>query len=722
MGMAAGQARLLSITSRMSDNELRAQIINNNKMRLATESSQVSEAYVNALNEAQYMFTNYDANDCVSYQALTFNALTSYNPYNNQYALVNSSGQILISETDAANYNNSRNLEEFLGCYGLEKSTSYFDVLNTDSSGYATYTYYDEDGRVFNASSGFTPEVLKAAYFGESDSINTINMIGGSVNTADCGYDNVLNGTKMYEYTSALGIYTQKKDAYMSIISTTMNNKLDDLIKNSSLGTYPSVTSLSTLLAYISEQTERTSTTPMYYNNFNDNASTNTLYDRLFSFYTTTLQTYASDDGRNYLNDAAKVFDLDNGGIHSRNNSVTEAAPNQAVVEDSTITPNYDTNGNIISYTKVNNGYKTVTPVPMGGLNKSAEVHFDQSGRVSSVIVNYKDAHDAPAQATCTPSGANKYKVVIMGDEYEIEITDINITPGTPSGTYPAPWTDTPGSGTFGANNSREDSPQSKVLDAIQMLQQLKANLTTVWDATNPAFVTSDARTQSALQAYVDAGNELYKVIYGRNGSYTALAGGNNSGPPSLSKLDNIAYLYNEQGPGCPAFDPSFRPVYMNIVLDNIMDTYGEPKLTWVNSVDPNDNSEKRTQWYTNLYNRIVKSGFHTLKDGLASSPEWIKFAFESGIVTMEQVDSFNEWNKLIYTNCSDITEQTNDKAVTIAEAEYNAAMNKIENKDKRYDLELKNIDTEHNSLQVEYDSIETALNKHIERNFKYFS
>ena len=51
MGMAAGQARLLSITSRMSYNELRAQIINNNKMRLATKSSQVSEAYTTALND-----------------------------------------------------------------------------------------------------------------------------------------------------------------------------------------------------------------------------------------------------------------------------------------------------------------------------------------------------------------------------------------------------------------------------------------------------------------------------------------------------------------------------------------------------------------------------------------------------------------------------------------------------------------------------------------------
>ena len=70
--MAAGQARLLSITSRMSDNELRAQIINNNKMRLATKSSQVSEAYTTALNDARMMFSNYDKDNNATYQQLTF--------------------------------------------------------------------------------------------------------------------------------------------------------------------------------------------------------------------------------------------------------------------------------------------------------------------------------------------------------------------------------------------------------------------------------------------------------------------------------------------------------------------------------------------------------------------------------------------------------------------------------------------------------------------------
>ena len=131
MGMAAGQARLLSITSRMSDNELRAQLINNSKLRLATESSQASEAYTTALNEAQMMFTNYGPDNTSSYQQLTYNSLTKYNPYNNQYALANSSGQVLVSETDAANYVNAQgSLDRFLASYGLTQGTTYFDELS----------------------------------------------------------------------------------------------------------------------------------------------------------------------------------------------------------------------------------------------------------------------------------------------------------------------------------------------------------------------------------------------------------------------------------------------------------------------------------------------------------------------------------------------------------------------------------------------------------------
>ena len=185
MGMAAGQARLLSITSRMSDNELRAQIINNRKMRLATESSQVSENYVNALNQAQMMFTNYDADNNASYQQLTFNSLTSYNPYNNQYGLVNASGQILVSEQDAKNYINADgDLEKFLASYGLEQTTTYFDGLDqynttyTDENGTVIYNpaeypegtipyrTTDENGNITYTNSGYTAEQLEIMFLG----------------------------------------------------------------------------------------------------------------------------------------------------------------------------------------------------------------------------------------------------------------------------------------------------------------------------------------------------------------------------------------------------------------------------------------------------------------------------------------------------------------------------------------------------------------------------
>lgn len=138
----------------------------------------------------------------------------------------------------------------------------------------------------------------------------------------------------------------------------------------------------------------------------------------------------------------------------------------------------------------------------------------------------------------------------------------------------------------------------------------------------------------------------------------------------------------------------SFQPILDVLTLDSIMNTYGEPKYAWIDKSEVtdsyNENGDAKAQWYTNLFNRMQSGGYQVLQDGLASSSEWIKFAFESGLVTLEQVDTDNNWNTIMYSNCSDITEQTNNAAITIAEAEYNAAMNKIENKDKMYDLELK--------------------------------
>ena len=48
--------------------------------------------------------------------------------------------------------------------------------------------------------------------------------------------------------------------------------------------------------------------------------------------------------------------------------------------------------------------------------------------------------------------------------------------------------------------------------------------------------------------------------------------------------------------------------------------------------------------------------------------------------------------------------------------------MRQIEAKDEMYDMELKNIDTEHSSLQAEYESVKKAMSGNIERNFQMYS
>ena len=119
MGLAASQAKLLSITSRLSDNEMRSQTVTAAKLALAGQTSEASRKYRNALNQNEYIYRTYDENGDKVYVDLTAAQLSNYGPLKNQYALVNPDGQVLVSELDGANYENSRNINEFLDKYGI---------------------------------------------------------------------------------------------------------------------------------------------------------------------------------------------------------------------------------------------------------------------------------------------------------------------------------------------------------------------------------------------------------------------------------------------------------------------------------------------------------------------------------------------------------------------------------------------------------------------------
>ncbi len=140
MGMSASQARLLSITSRLTNNEFRSQTITNSKLRLAEKSQEASADYMDALNSQQLVFGIYGDNGGYSTEKLTPALIYDYAPLKNQYALVNPAGKLLVSAVDANNFkatiDEENPLSAFLDKYGLLENKTYTQKVETINPNY----------------------------------------------------------------------------------------------------------------------------------------------------------------------------------------------------------------------------------------------------------------------------------------------------------------------------------------------------------------------------------------------------------------------------------------------------------------------------------------------------------------------------------------------------------------------------------------------------------
>ena len=74
-----------------------------------------------------------------------------------------------------------------------------------------------------------------------------------------------------------------------------------------------------------------------------------------------------------------------------------------------------------------------------------------------------------------------------------------------------------------------------------------------------------------------------------------------------------------------------------------------------------------------------------------------------------------------IFTNTSYRTSY-DDNEMRKAEANYEAELAKINQKEKMLDFELDNLQTEHNALKAEMDSIKSLIKNNVEKSFNIFS
>lgn len=125
MGMAASQARLLSITARLTNNENSGQSISYSKQRLADQTQQITNEYNEALNTTKLtVLTGFNGSDA-TYTDISYDTMTNKQMAANtkQYVVTDTRGRILVTEDIANAYKQSAgNYNQFLAKLGYSQS------------------------------------------------------------------------------------------------------------------------------------------------------------------------------------------------------------------------------------------------------------------------------------------------------------------------------------------------------------------------------------------------------------------------------------------------------------------------------------------------------------------------------------------------------------------------------------------------------------------------
>ena len=123
MGMSASQARMLFISSRMHDVELKSQQIANQKIRLASESEEIANDYAKALNKTQLVVRGTSDDGSVTTSQLSYNSIMRHDGAMSGYTLRNANNNLILSPNMIKVYESSKgDMQKFIQLMGVDVS------------------------------------------------------------------------------------------------------------------------------------------------------------------------------------------------------------------------------------------------------------------------------------------------------------------------------------------------------------------------------------------------------------------------------------------------------------------------------------------------------------------------------------------------------------------------------------------------------------------------
>ena len=154
-------------------------------------------------------------------------------------------------------------------------------------------------------------------------------------------------------------------------------------------------------------------------------------------------------------------------------------------------------------------------------------------------------------------------------------------------------------------------------------------------------------------------------------------------------------------------------------------------------------------QYYKNIYNEMITKGYTTFDkmleekyintitydngsgDTLAVADEkqaylnenWLINQLKTGKLYISYYSTTDkDFVKTTLDDDESIVEKENKKKMAIAEQIYQNHMDKIESEDKRFDMQLTKLESEHTALTTEYESVAKVISKNVEKSFNIFN
>ena len=640
MGMSAGQARLLSITAKLTDNELRSQMLTNSKLRLADKSTEASNKYMDALNSQQLMYTSYDGSGNKLTEALTANTILTFADLKNQYAMVNTAGQVLVAGSDIKNFKASKTMADFMYAYGIEK---------VDNPKY--------------------PEVMKDIY--------------SDATTAD--------GTPIYE-----DLYDEENPNYwVDYFNTLISNGLTEIQaianKNPEDVTVEDANSIGTIISNW-QNSVRTENGGILAN-YSD------LDKSKFGNYVIELLSnpgvnFPDEDDPKFTDvsgssELAAKFDLASKQCYNNCHPPYNGSGQECYLH--VLAYLLDYNGDLSQYPKTFNTTVSGYSISVESRKITGAAIYTQQEMYEGQRVAAKDMMQEVSEYLWDPAN----DCMAPKDDTDTTTYTSSVAEKLLSNYK---WVDTDGDGNY--EKTLKTWPE-RVIDTYYAVQN-RDSLGLSYESLLPILDEFQVDMETALSS-----------VFNENRYWSAVEDWQNS---IKNWLNNVTALQAEYEESLSTIPPKQIP----------------------------DETDSRYQWYKNLWYRMGgisekekdDSGRHykELDPNLLNNAEWLEFALEHGVITLEQAQ-FNkdgsvtypnmgtyDWTSIIYTNAADIVSQEDEAAIARAEVEYENAVRDIENEDKKIDQDLKKLDTEHSALQTEYDSIKSVIDKNVERSFKAFS